>query len=266
MFSKQRYCSVFAMLVVAGIAISMMGCKRHPVVSGPVTSAQNSGTQPGAVQIVSNGAISGTIVFTGQAPATTIDTSMDPACSSDGKSKLATEQFVVKAGKLANVYVYVKSGPPTAMRDNGRSAQAVVVDQKDCQFRPHVVAVAAGGYVEFRNSDGTMHNVHTNPNEIDNESIDVSQGPHGAPQSKQFVKPEVMIPVRCNVHPWMSAFVNVSATRFFDISDANGHFDLRGMPPGEYVIAAVHEKLGEKTMTVNVTSHQTSTAEFSFAK
>lgn len=265
MFSKRRDCNVYAMLFVAGISISMVGCKRHRVATGPVPSSA-SGPQPGAVQIVANGAISGTILFTGPVPAATIDTSMDPACAAGGKLQLPTEQFIVKNHKLANVYVYIKSGPPAAMRDSGRSAQAVVIDQKDCQFRPHVVAVAAGGYVEFRNSDGTMHNVHTNPNEIDNESIDVSQGPHGAPQMKQFAKPEVMIPVRCNVHPWMNAFVNVSATRFFDISNADGHFDLHGMPPGDYVIAAVHEKLGEKTMNVTVTSHQNSTAEFTFAK
>lgn len=265
MFSKRRYCNVYAMLLIAALQIPMMGCKGHVAVSGP-RSATQAGPQPGAVQIVANGAISGTILFTGPVHTATIDTSMDPACSSGGKSQLATEQFVVKDHRLANVFVYVKSGPPAAMRDNGRSAQAVVIDQKDCQFRPHVVAVAAGGHVEFRNSDGTMHNVHINPNEIDNESIDVSQGPHGAPQRKQFLKPEVMIPVRCNVHPWMNAFVNVSGTRFFDISDADGHFELRGMPPGDYVIAAVHEKLGEKTMNVTVASRTTSTAQFTFAK
>lgn len=266
MFSKRRYCNIYAMLFVAGITISIAGCRRHSAVGGPSPTTQDPGNQAGAVQIVANGAISGTILFTGTVPSAKIDTSMDPGCASGGKSELPTEQFVVHDDHLANVYVYVKSGPPTAMRDSGRSAQFVVVDQKDCQFRPHVVAVAAGGSVEFRNSDGTMHNVHTNPNEIDNESIDVSQGPHGAPQRKQFVKPELMIPVRCNVHPWMNAFVNVSATRFFDVSDADGHFDLRGMPPGDYVIAAVHEKLGEKTINVTVASHQTSTAEFRFAK
>ena len=266
MFSKRRYCNVYAILFVAGITISMVGCKWQPAVGRPVSSTLDPGVHTGTVQIVANGAISGTILFTGPAPAATIDTSMDPACASGAKSQLPTEQFVVKNHKLAYVYVYVKTGPPAAMRDNGRSAQSVVIDQKDCQFRPHVVAVAAGGSVEFRNSDGTMHNVHTNPNEIDNESIDVSQGPRGAPQRKQFVKPEVMIAVRCNVHPWMNAFVNVAANRFFDVSDSGGHFDLRGMPPGDYVIAAVHEKLGEKTMHVTVTSHETSPAEFTFAK
>ena len=256
----------------------MLGCKPDPAVKDPAligrgtrdpqspSTGANPGSQPGTVQIVANGSITGTIFFKGPVPAATIDTSMDPACAAGGKTHLPTEQFVVNDEKLANVYIYVKSGPPAAMQDNGRSAQSVVIDQKDCQYRPHVVAVADGGYVEFRNSDGTMHNVHTTPTDIGNETIDISQGPHGAPKIKQFLKSESMIPVRCNNHPWMNAFVNVSATRFFDISDADGHFDLRGMPPGDYVIAAVHEKLGEKTMKVTVTSHDTATAEFSFAK
>lgn len=260
MFSKPRTYNVYVMLLVAGICVSMLGCRRHRRSSSP------RGVQPGVVQIVPNGSISGTILFTGTVPTARIDTSMDPACASEGKSSLPTEQFVVNNHHLANVFVYVKSGPPNAMRDNGRSAQSVVIDQKDCQFRPHVVAVAAGGSVEFRNSDGTMHNVHTNPDELDNESIDVSQGPHGAPQTKKFLKPELMIPVRCNVHPWMNAFVNVASNRFFDVSDSDGNFDLRGLPPGDYVIAAVHEKLGEKTINVTVTSRETSAAQFTFAK
>ena len=263
MFSKRLCCNVCAMLCVAGF--TLVGC-RQPTSPGTPTPAAESGSRPGTVQIVANGSISGTILFSGPVPAATIDTSMDPACASGGKSQLPTEQFVVKDHKLANVYIYVKSGPPAAMRDNGRSAQSVVIDQVNCQFRPHVVAVAAGGYIEFRNSDATMHNVHAMPTEIGNEAVDISQGPHGAPKMVQFPKPEVMMPIRCNNHPWMNAFVNVSATRFFDISDADGHFDLRGMPPGDYVIAAVHEKLGEKTTTVTVNSQETSTAEISFAK
>ena len=254
----------------------MVGCKPDPAVKDPALIGRGvkdptpppspqDASPAGEVKIVANGQISGTIIFQGKAPAATIDTSMDPACASGGKATLPTEQFVVKDGKLANVFIYVKSGPPEAMQDGGRSAQSVVMDQKNCQYIPHVVAVAAGGYVEFRNSDATMHNVHTMPTDVGNETIDISQGPHGQPKIKQFLKPELMIPVRCNNHPWMNAFVNVSATRFFDISDGNGHFDLRGLPPGDYVIGAVHEKMGEKTMRVTVIPNQTANAEFGFA-
>ena len=269
-----------ALLLAAGGTISIVGCKpdaavkdpaligrgtRDPVPS-PAASSQNPASQPGAVQIVANGKISGTILFHGKAPAATINTSLDPACAQGGKSTLPAEQFAVKDGKLANVFLYVKSGPPEAMQDGGRSAQSVVMDQKNCQYVPHVIAVAAGGHVEFRNSDLTLHNVHTMPTDVGNETIDFSQGSHGQPKIKQFLRPEPMIPVRCNYHPWMNAFINVSATRFFDISDGEGHFNLRGLPPGEYVIGAVHEKLGETTMRVTVLPNKTATAEFDFGQ
>ena len=76
--------------------------------------------------------------------------------------------------------------------------------------------------------------------------------------------PELMIPVRCNNHPWMEAFINVAANPFFSVSDADGHFTIRGLPPGSYTIVAVHEKLGEQTATVTVGSKQVATQDFSY--
>jgi plastocyanin len=226
----------------------------------PAAPSSGAPTQP-------PGSIVGTIFFKGKAPTGTIDTSMDPACGfGPRKGKLPVEQFVVKNGALANVFLYVKSGPPEAMRMGPAPAASVVLDQKDCQYVPHVVGVMAGGYVEFRNSDPTMHNIHTTPTDIGNETVDISEGPRGQPVTKQFRKPELMIPVRCNNHPWMNAFINVSATPFFAVSDADGKFSLTGLPPGDYTIGAVHEKMGEKTMQVTVKSGGTAKAEFSFAQ
>ncbi len=181
-----------------------------------------------------------------------------------GTGTFTAEQFVTAGGKLANVFVYVKSGPASAMM-SGQVVPPVVLDQKGCRYVPHVIGVQQGGYVEFRNSDVTMHNIHTMPASVGNETIDISQGPKGAPVVKQFSKPELMIPVRCNNHPWMNAFINVSPTPFFAVTGPDGKFDLRGLPPGDYVIAAVHEKLGEKTMNLHVASNAAAKAEFSFA-
>ena len=279
--SSSRYSrTIAAILSLAWLGLSVQGCKPDAAVKDPgligrgvrapiplqVDPGQGPGPQPGAIQIIANGSISGDIIFNSTAPTATINTGMDPACAAGGKATLPTEQFVVNDHKLANVFIYVKSGPPAALMGGTVTAQPVVMDQIHCQYVPHVIAVAAGGYVEFRNSDPTMHNVHTNPVDVGNETIDISTGPHGQPTMKRFVKPEAMIPVRCNNHPWMNAFINVSPTRFYDVSDGLGHFDLRGLPPGDYVIAAVHEKLGEKTMRVTVTSHDTANAEFSFAQ
>ena len=232
----------------------------------PVQPSANASSEASPMVAQDTGDISGTILFGGKAPAKTIDTGMDPACSLGAASpSLPTEQYMVKNGKLANVFLYIKSGPPAAMQSSAATQQSVVLDQQHCQYVPHVLALQAGGYVQFRNSDPTMHNVHTEPTNAGNETIDISMGPRGAAQTRQFLKPELMIPVRCNNHPWMNAFINVSATPFFTISDSSGHFVLRGLPPGNYTLGAVHEKLGEKDIQVTVAPRTSAKADFSFA-
>jgi plastocyanin len=190
--------------------------------------------------------------------------SMDPVCSITGGDNFA-EQYMVKDGKLANVYLYIKSGPPAAMSASAPTNAVVpIMDQIGCKYVPHVIAVMRGGSVEFRNSDGTMHNIHTLPTAEGSQPIDISQAAKGAPQVKQFNQPEVMLPVRCNNHPWMNAFINVSATPFFAVTDKDGRFDISGLPAGTYTLAAVHEKLGEQTMTVTVEPRGTAKADFTY--
>jgi len=140
-----------------------------------------------------------------------------------------------------------------------------VLDQKGCRYVPHVIALMRGGSVEFRNSDSTMHNIHTMPTVAGNKEIDVSEGPRSAPQVRQFPQPEVMMPVRCNNHPWMNAFINVSPTPFFAVTDASGHFEIKGLPEGTYTLAAVHEKMGEQDITVTVKPQATETANFTYS-
>ena len=253
-------------LVVSGLT----GCKPDTAAKPGQAVPAASNTTKGAPYTGPSGSVSGVVSFSGKPPAkVAIDTTMDPACSISSPKPVMTEQYDVASGKLGNVFVYVKAGPPAAMQAGPVDIQPVVLDQKGCQYTPHVIAVMAGGTVEFRNSDLTMHNIHTMPtatgNETGNQAIDVSQGPKGAPVTKQFLKPELMMPVRCNNHPWMNAFLNVSATPFFAVSDATGHFALKGMPPGEYTLGAVHEKLGEKEIKATVTANGDTTASVSFA-
>jgi plastocyanin len=148
---------------------------------------------------------------------------------------------------------------------SGVIAAPVTLDQKGCQYIPHVIGVVQGGSVAFLNSDVTMHNIHTKPTVVGNQTIDISQGPRGTPVTKQFMKPELMMPVRCNNHPWMNAFINVAPTPFFAVSDAQGHFTITGLPAGNYVLGAVHEKLGEKDIPVTVPATGEAKANFTFA-
>lgn len=212
------------------------------------------------------GDVSGVVRFAGKAPAPVrIDTSMDPACGMKGGGTVFTEQYAVHDDRLANVYVYVKSGPPDAIANAPERTDPVVLDQKGCVYVPHVIAVEVGEPVEFHNSDETMHNIHTMPDGSGNAAVDVSQGPNGAPQVRRFSKPELMMPVRCNNHPWMNAFINVSATPWFAVTGADGKFTLKGLPAGQYVLGAVQEKMGEQEMKVTVKPKATAQADITFA-
>ena len=185
--------------------------------------------------------------------------SMDPACSLAGDN--LTEQYIVDHGNLANGVVYIKTGLPPSSAPAG--TPAVHIDQHGCRFIPHVAAVEQGGSVEFTNSDPTMHNVHT-VTVGGNPGMDVSQGPGATPQSRVFNAPETMISLRCNNHPWMNGFLNVAPNPYFAVTGADGSFTLKGLPPGTYTLAAVHEKLGEQDLQVTVPARGTATSNVTF--
>jgi plastocyanin len=239
----------------------LIGCKPDAAVrKGEVLDKTAS---LGVTPIVENsGAITGVVRLLGRPPARVpIDMSMDPACSLTAGQNLS-EQFVVSGGKIANVFVYIKSGAPASSAPT--DVRPVVLDQKGCRYTPHVIAVQQGGSVEFRNSDPTMHNIHT-LSTAGNSQVDVSQGPGGTPQTRQFTTSELMMPIRCNNHPWMEALLNVAPNPYFAVTRDDGTFSIPGLPPGTYTLAAVHEKFGERDIQITVSAKSTSRADFVFA-
>jgi plastocyanin len=241
-------------MVIAG------GCKSTAPPNEPRLGAMTD--RYSQIDYNTSGTISGTIKFAKKAPPRVeIDMAQDPACSLSADANYS-EQYMVRDGKLQNVFVYVKDGLGNKIYP--APSTPVVLDQKGCRYVPHVIGVQVGQPVEFTNSDPTMHNIHTTADNPVNPEIDISQPPKGGTTQRIFPKPELMISVRCNNHPWMNAFINVSPNPFFAVSDENGHFEIRGLPPGTYTVVADHEELGQQTMMVTVGSKQTGTADFTY--
>ena len=155
---------------------------------------------------------------------------------------------ISETGGVKNVFVYVKRGlegksyaPPT---------ETVVIEQKGCQFGPRVLGVRKMQTIAVKNLDPVTHNIHPMPK--NNRDWNQSQAPGAEDLKRRFGFPEVMIPVKCNVHAWMRAYVAVMEHPFFAVTDAAGGFQIPDLPPGEYEIAAWHEQFGDLTRRVRV--------------
>ena len=179
----------------------------------------------------------------------------DPMCP---QTPQPSEAVVVNNGKLANVFVYVKEGLPTGQ--STPPSQPVVLDQQKCRYVPRVLGVMVGQPFEVTTHDQAIHNVHPMPSK--NSQWNETQMPDDKPIVKKFTAPEMMIRMQCNQHPWMRAYVNVMTNPYFAVSKPDGSFEIKNLPPGEYTLAAVHEKFGEKTMKIKVGANQTAKANF----
>jgi plastocyanin len=201
--------------------------------------------------------VSGTVKFDGTAPkASKIDMSQDPGCKGTNEA----ENVVVSGGDLANVFVYVKEGLGSRTFDTPKDP--VVLEQSGCKYHPHMLGVMAGQTVQIKNSDPTTHNIHPTPK--DNREWNESQPPSSPAIEKNFAREEIMLPVKCNQHPWMKMYINVVKSPFFAVTDKSGKYEIKGLPPGDYTLAFVQEKLGEQTQKVTVAAKESKTVDQNF--
>ena len=208
------------------------------------------------------GDITGTVTYTGKVPTLKpIDMQGDPLCNSKHSSPVASEALVLGAGNtMANVMVRVK-GPVQGTFPV--PAQAAVIDQKGCQYRPHVLGIRIGQTLQFHNTDGLLHNVHALPKV--NTPFNMAMPANRTTADTKFGKEEGMFLVKCDVHGWMGAYVGVFANPFFAVTGTDGKFKISGLPPGTYEVEAWQEKLGVQTTKVTVTAAKPAAANFSFA-
>ncbi|MBI4355618.1 MAG: carboxypeptidase regulatory-like domain-containing protein [Candidatus Omnitrophica bacterium] len=218
-----------------------------------------AGTAPAAAP--GTATVTGYVGLQGTAPTgTKVKMEADPVCQQQHAGGLVDEAVLVRNGKLANVFVYVKEGL------GGKSFPApttpATLDQRGCWYTPHVIGVQAGQPLELVNSDATLHNVNAKPTV--NQPFNVAQPKQGMKTTKSFAKPEVMVKVKCNVHPWMHAYVGVVNHPFYAVTGEEGTFTLAGLPAGTYTIEAWHETLGTQTQSVTVGDGETKTVSFTF--
>lgn len=239
----------------------------------PATNEAGSSSAATKTPPTSNlGTVSGVISFTGTPPAPKkIDTSADAVCGQKNPN-LSTEDTVVKDGKLANVFVYVKDGAAADGTKIGdytwaTPTTAVTLDQNGCHYRPHILGIQTNQKLTITNSDPTQHNIHPTPK--NNQEWNQTQ-PSGAPPiEKTFARAEVLVPVKCNQHPWMKAYIGVMKSPFFAVSAEDGTFTIKGLPAGTYTLAAWKEGGAagtEKTMQVTIPANGAAKADFAFGE
>jgi len=207
------------------------------------------------------GELLGTVTLAGQAPRNhTINMAADPECAKSHAGPVTSEEVVVGAANaLANVIIYISEGLGTQSFDPPK--EPVVMEQKGCQYKGHVVAIEAGQKLRVENSDSTSHNIHPIP--ANNREWNRSQ-PQGVAIEATFGREEIAIPVKCNIHPWMKGYIAVFKHPYFAVTGKDGEFVIKGIPPGTYTITAWQEKLGTSTQKVTIGPKEEKNVEFVF--
>jgi carboxypeptidase family protein len=255
-----------AVLGTVGL-VALSACKNEEAAPTPArgavqTPAQGAAaTKPEAAEsapqsLAGGGTVRGTVSFKGVPPTpAAVTPSMDPAC----EGMASTDQTVqVKDGKLGNVLVRVRGLLPSA---NG--AKPAVIDQHQCTYLPRVQGVAAGQPILIKNSDGTLHNVR---GLAGTKSIfNVAQPPHGKPVQRGLPAESEVVRLKCDIHPWMVAWVVVNPNPYFATSGADGSFSIEHLPAGTYTLEAWHEALGTRTAELTVKEGETTSASFEFS-
>ncbi len=215
---------------------------------------------------IAQSVITGTVVFDGKVPPSAtrpLAMDADPACAKKHSKPVPSEMLSLGSGNtMGNIMVYVSKGVP-AGKTYPAPKTPVTLDQKGCMYVPHVQGIMVGQPYRILNSDGVLHNVHALPKV--NPAFNQPMPPSMKETTKTFAKPEPIFQIKCDVHPWMQAFIGVFTHPFFSVTGTDGKFTISGLDPGTYEITAWHERLGVQTASVTVGAKETKSQNFKFA-
>ena len=205
--------------------------------------------------------IAGTITLKGTPPKLNlIEFAADPICQTLNR-KARHDWIITNQGHLANAFIYVKGDKLNAYNFPMPDSE-VILNQRACHFEPHVFGLRVGQTLRIINGDPTQHNVHPVPKF--NQEWNQTQAKDAPPMVKTFPRAEVMIPIKCNQHPWMKSYVGVMNHPYFAVSDELGKFEIRGLPAGTYKVAVWHEVFGEQEIEITVVPGESRNADFTF--
>lgn len=227
---------------------------------GAFLPAVARGPAPADTRDTGTASVSGKVTFEGAVPAPErIPVATDAFCQALHPRGIERREVEVLGGGLAHVLVYVKSGLSATQP---APTEPAVIDQQGCAYVPPMVVVQVGQPLKIRNSDSTFHNIHSWSSV--NAPFNIAQPRKGMEATRTFEKPEILFPVRCDIHPWMRAFIAVLPHSSYTVTGPDGTFTIKGLPAGAYEIEAVHEKLKALAGKVTVKDGEEAKLNFSF--
>ena len=254
--------SFFCALLLAVTMVAACGGGGETNGVPPPPSGGGASGGPAFDMSKANATVTGKISFEGTPPPNDkVQMTSDPYCQQHAADYPTVETVKVSDGGLENVIVYVSSGLP-AGTSYGTPTTSVEINQKNCHYIPHVFTMMTNQPLKIKNSDMTLHNIHAWAEK--NPQFNVGQPVPNMVNETKFSNPEVPLPIRCDVHKWMGAFVGVFDHPFHTVSKQGGTFELK-LPPGNYEITAWHEKYGKKTMMVQVADNDKKEVNFSYS-
>lgn len=225
-------------------------------------SACQAPRTPTPLDAATSGAITGAVAFEGTPPVMKpLALGSDAQCAAQHQGPVLSGDALVHDGRVENAFVYVKDG--LGARVFAVPDSPVTIDQVGCLYHPRVAGAQTCQPIEFVNDDPTLHNVHGAPGH--SAPWNFGMALKGSKRTIRVENPEVMIPVACDVHPWMRAYVGVLPHPYFAVTGADGRFTLKGVPAGDYVVASWHERFGTREARVTLGAGETKDVTLAYA-
>jgi plastocyanin len=239
---------------VSGVAAVVLAAGANVLMNSPARAGAR------ARQAGGSGEITGKVYFKGEAPhLRRIMMDKDPVCASLHPEGALPEDGRVNAnGTLPNAFVYVSKGAENVSKT--ASAEAVTLEQKECEYVPHVLGIMVGQTLRVVSDDPTTHNIHVIPKA--GHDFDVTQQPGSPAVTTKFSKPQIMVPVHCNIHNWMQAYIGVVTNPYYAVTGDEGTFQIKGVPAGSYTLSIWTATFGTQEREVTVRAGEMASVDF----